>query len=63
MTVRELITELQALPPDDLVVFRHTRDDAPDDYETVDCHSWEGEAFIDIHSADEDDAELAVAFT
>lgn len=37
MTVRELIAELEALPLDALVVFRHTRDDVPDDYETVDC--------------------------
>lgn len=59
MTVRELITELEALPPDKLVVFRHRKDDAPDDYETVDCWWEDDEAFIDIHSADEDDAELA----
>ncbi len=55
MTVQELITELQALPPDALIVFRHTRDDAPDDYETVDCWHWEGEAFIDIHSGEDDE--------
>lgn len=55
MTVEELIAELKALPPDKLVVFRHTRDDVPEDYETVDCH-WDGdEAFIDIHSAGEDE--------
>ncbi len=58
MTVRELISELEALPGDKIVVFRHTRDDAPDDYETVDCW-WVGdEAFIDIHSADEDPEEV-----
>lgn len=57
MTVRELITELEALPGDALVVFRHTRDDAPDEYETVDCHYWEGEAFVDIHSGADDDVE------
>lgn len=57
MTVRELITELEALSGDALVVFRPTRDDAPDDYETVDCHYWDGDAFIDIHSSDDDDDE------
>lgn len=57
MTVKELISELEALPPDKLVVFRHTRDDAPDDYETVDCH-WDGdEAFIDIHGGEDDEKE------
>lgn len=55
MTVRELITELSALPPDALIVFRHTRDDVPDDYETVDCFYEGGEAFIDIHSGDDDE--------
>ena len=55
MTVRELISELEVLPGDKLVVFRHTRDDVPDDYETVDCH-WDGdEAFIDIHSESDDE--------
>lgn len=55
MTVSELISELEALPPDALIVFRHTRDDAPDDYETVDCFFHDGEAFIDIHSGEEDE--------
>jgi hypothetical protein len=55
VTVRELISELEALPSDALVVFRHTRDDAPDDYETVDCWHDNGEAFIDIHSEDDDE--------
>jgi hypothetical protein len=55
MTVQELIEELKALPPDALVVFRHTRNDVPDDYETVDCYYDRGEAFIDIHSGDDDD--------
>ena len=55
MTVAELITELQALPPDAMVVFRHTRDDVPDDYMTVDCFYEGGEAFIDIHSESDDD--------
>lgn len=55
MTVRELISELEALPPDKLVVFRHTRDDVPSDYETVDCW-WDGdEAFVDIHTEDDDE--------
>lgn len=54
MTVRELISELEAIPGDKLVVFRHSKDDAPDDYETVDCW-WDGdEAFIDIHSGDDE---------
>ncbi len=55
MTVEELIEELKALPPTALVVFRHTRDDVPDDYETVDCYYEGGEAFIDIHSCDDDE--------
>ncbi len=55
MTVKELITELEALPPEALVVFRHHRDDVgSDDYETVDCFHWDGEAFIDIHAGDEE---------
>ena len=54
MTVRELISELEALPPDASIVFRHTRDDVPDDYETVDCFYHEGEAYIDIHSGELD---------
>jgi len=58
MTVSELIAELQALPSDASIVFRHTRDDAPDDYETVDCFYHEGEAFIDIHSADDEESAL-----
>ncbi len=54
MTVAELVAELLVLPQDKLVVFRHTRDDAPEDYETVDCW-WDGdEAFIDIHSGDDE---------
>jgi len=57
MTVQELITELEALPPDAAIVFRHTRDDAPDDYETVDCHYHDGEAFLDIHSGEDDEPE------
>ena len=55
MTVKELIAELQALPPDALVVFRHTRDDVPADYETVDCWVDGDEAFIDIHSGADDE--------
>lgn len=55
MTVSELIKELEALPPDALIVFRHTRDDVPDDYETVDCFYEGGEAFVDIHSGDDDE--------
>ena len=55
MTVRELISELQALPPDASIVFRHTRDDVPGDYETVDCFYDGSEAFIDIHSGDDDE--------
>ena len=55
MTVRELISELQALPSDAHVVFRHTRDDVPADYETVDCFYDGGEAFIDIHSGADDE--------
>lgn len=54
MTVQELITELQALPPDLPIVFRHTRDDVPDDYETVDCFVDGEEAFIDIHSGSDE---------
>lgn len=54
MRVIELISALQALPPDAPIVFRHTRDDAPDDYETVDCHYHDEEAFIDIHSGDDE---------
>lgn len=54
MTVKELITELEALPPDLPIVFRHTRDDVPDDYETVDCFHHDGEAFIDIHGGDDE---------
>lgn len=57
MTVEELIEELKALPPTAHVVFRHTRDDIPDDYETVDCFYDGGEAFIDIHSESDDDEE------
>lgn len=61
MTVAELIEELKALPPTAYVVFRHTKDDVPDDYETVDCYYDKGEAFIDIHGSegdiDEDDEE------
>lgn len=57
MTVEELIEELRALPPTALVVFRHTRDDVPDEYETVDCYYDGGEAFIDIHAPDDDDPE------
>lgn len=55
MTVEELITELQALPQTAPVIFRHTRDDVPDDYETVDVFYDRGEAFIDIHSGEEDE--------
>ncbi len=55
MTVQELITELEALPRDASIVFRHTRNDAPDDYETVDCHFDGGEAYIDIHSGELDE--------
>lgn len=55
MTVSELIKELEALPKDACVVFRHTRDDAPDCYETVDCHYEDGEAFVDIHSGEDDE--------
>ena len=54
MTVRELITKLEALPADAPIVFRHTREDAPDDYETVDCWYDDGEALIDIHGSDDD---------
>lgn len=54
MTVRELITELEALPPDLPIVFRHTRDDVSDEYETVDCFHDDGEAFLDIHSGDDE---------
>lgn len=57
MTVEELIEELKALPPTALVVFRHTRSDVPDDYYTVDCHYDGGEAFIDIHSENDDEDE------
>lgn len=55
MTVAELIAELQALPPTAHVVFRHNRDDVSDEYETVDCYYDKGEAFIDIHSGEEDE--------
>lgn len=55
MTVRELITELEALPSDACIVFRHTRDDIPDEYQTVDCYYDRGEAFIDIHGGEDDE--------
>lgn len=55
MTVQELISELEALPKDAPIVFRHTKDDVPDDYETVDCFYDNGEAFIDIHSGELDE--------
>ncbi len=55
MTVRELIEELKAVPQDAYVVFRHTRDDVPDDYETVDVFYNRGEVFIDIHSGEDED--------
>lgn len=54
MTVAELIEELKAVPPDCQVVFRHTRNDVRDDYETVDVFHHDGEAFIDIHSGELD---------
>lgn len=55
MTVGELIEELRGIPLDKLIVFRHTREDVPDSYETVDVY-WEGdEAFFDIHSEDDDE--------
>jgi hypothetical protein len=57
MTVKELITKLEALPPDATIVFRHNRDDVPDEYETVDCYHDSGEAYIDIHSGADDEAE------
>ncbi len=57
MTVAQLIEELKALPPDATVVFRHTRDDIPDEYETVDCYYDAGEAYIDIHGGEDDEVE------
>ena len=54
MTVAELIEELKALPPDALVVFRHTRNDVPDDYTTVNCFYDKGEVFIDIPGEEDD---------
>jgi hypothetical protein len=54
MTVRELITELESLPKDAQIVFRHNREDIPDYYETVDCFYEDGEAFLDIHSGEDD---------
>lgn len=54
MTVKELIAKLEALPPDLPIVFRHTREDAPDDYEAVDCFDEDGEAYIDIHSGSDE---------
>lgn len=56
MTVAELIEELKAVPQDLPIVFRHDRNDVPDDYETVDVFYDRGEVFIDIHSGDEEDA-------
>lgn len=55
MTVEELIAELRGLPPTAMLVFRHTRDDIPDDYDTVDVFYDSGEVFIDIHSEDDDE--------
>ncbi len=56
MTVEELIEQLRVVPATATVVFRHTRDDIPDDYETVDVFYDKGEVYIDIHSEDEDEA-------
>ena len=55
MTVAELIEELRAVPQDAFIVFRHTREDVPDDYETVDVFYDKGEVFIDIHSGEDDE--------
>lgn len=57
MTVEDLLEMLKPLPPQAQVVFRHDRDDLPDDYEAVDVFYDRGEVFIDIHSGDEDDEE------
>ena len=56
MTVEELLDELKQMPPDATIVFRHNRDDVPSEYTTVDVFYADGEAYIDIHDGEDDEA-------